>query len=184
MTESKGTTKVVTRELVMMDGACIGVLFKVAGVGQLELELAKLSAEVRESAMVHGLLQRIGDAAALSRDTKSGKSASPEEKFKAMQALVEHYNSGATSWTLSGGARRPSDEVRLLIEALCEAYPGKPESELRAWVGKRSKGDIAALSQEARLKAIIDRKREERAKGVDVGGLLSELSEEEKGPGA
>ena len=45
----------------------------------LTLDTAALSDEVRRAAMIHGLVQRIADRAALSRSTETGRSASPVE---------------------------------------------------------------------------------------------------------
>lgn len=170
MAETKREAKVLSREIV--EG---GVKFKVAGVGELHLELSRVSAENKEYATLHGFIQRITDAAALSRDGATGKSASPQEKFDAMKVLVEHYNSGATGWNLSGGERGPSEEVKLLVEALSEVYPTKGKDELTAWVRKRSKAEVIALSEQENLKTIITRLRGERAKGVDAAALLGEL---------
>lgn len=172
--ETKGT-RVVSREVKDLEDGQAEIRFKVEGVGELILATSALSNEVRRQAMIHGLVQRISDAAALSRDAKTGKSASPEEKFKAMKVLVDHYASGTVSWNLAGGERGPSDEVRLLIEALLEVYPKKSKDELSVWTRKRSKEELAALMGQENLKAIMDRKRGERASGVDAEALLGEL---------
>lgn len=144
--------------------------------GTLVLDFNALSAEVRQQAMVHGLVQRVSDRAAISRDGDTGKSATPLDKFNAMKVLVEHYNSGSASWNLSGGERGPSDEVKLLATALAELYPLKGLEELTAWVRKRSKDELAALVTGEKLKPIVERLRAERAKGVDAEALLGELN--------
>ena len=143
--------------------------------GVLTLTFACLSPELKQQAMVHGLVQRVSDRAAMSRDGSSGKSATPEEKFEAMKVLVDHYNSGSAAWNLSGGERGPSDEVKLLATALSELYPLKGLDELTAWVRKRSKDELAALTTGEKLKPIVERLRSERAKGVDAEALLGEL---------
>lgn len=51
-------------------------------------------------ATLHGFAARIGDAAALVRDTKTGRSPSEAERFAEVLRMVEHYESGAERWTL------------------------------------------------------------------------------------
>jgi hypothetical protein len=168
---------VITHEVIEVDGGAIGVKFKVKDAGEVELDLTKVSAANQRRAMVHGFVQRVSDRAAISRDTKTGASASPAEKLEAMQELVEHLNSGAESWSMGreggGGA---SLDVALLVSALCEVYSEKPRDEVQAWVRKRTREERAALMGGEKLKPIVDRLRLEQSKGVDAEALLGELS--------
>lgn len=90
------------------------------GLGKLTLDPADVSAENRARAMMFGLKQRVSDAAALSRDTDSGKSASPEEKFEAQRRVIEHLASGSTEWSIrapaEGGGANASYVSRALVE--------------------------------------------------------------------
>lgn len=75
----------------------------------------KVSAANRVYAELHGWKQRLSDATALSRDPKTGRSATPEEKFAALVARVNHYESGAESWDMprtgGGGGRSESSYI-------------------------------------------------------------------------
>lgn len=155
------------------------ILFKVKEAGDIMLDMSKLSPEVKAKALIHGLIQRVSDRAAILRDPKHGTTASPLVKFEAMKELVDWYETGTVEWAMTrkGGAVGPSLETQFLITALGEVYPAKTQDELTEWVGKRSKEDRLALAQSEKLKVIIDRLRAEATVSVDSEALLSELGE-------
>ena len=77
-----------------------GVLtFTILGFPPERLEIAALSAMVLDEATYNGLVQTVVDSAALSRDER-GQSASPAEKYAAIQSRLETIRSGV--WTLGG----------------------------------------------------------------------------------
>ena len=127
---------------------------------------------------MHGLKQRVSDAAALSRNATTGKSATPEEKRVAMSELIEHYNSGTADWNRArrAGARatRDSDAV-MLLAALARLYPERTEEQLKTWVEKRSKADRAALMLSEKIKPIIEELREAQGASADANDLLMDL---------
>lgn len=165
---------VITHEVTNLEGA-VGadtiITFRVAEVGELQLNLSAVSVQNLRRAQVHGFCQRINDAAALSRDTTSGKPASPSEKFLAMQELVEHYNSGTSEWRLAGRGTGDS----LLIRALVEVRSDRTAEQIREFVKALSGKQRAALSAEATIAPVIERMRAEAGKGIDTEELLSGL---------
>lgn len=107
------------------------VTFNVVGEGSLVLSLDAMSDETRAYAALHGMKQRVSDAAAI--PFRDGKYATPGEKYAAMRALVEHYNGGAKEWARHGGGEkgpRVSGETDLIIRALAELY-GRAAGEQR-----------------------------------------------------
>lgn len=94
------------------------ITFKIGGQS-VTFNPDKVDATLRVKAELHGWKQRIGDKAAMSRNTDNGKSATPEQKFAAVKALVDHYESGTADWNLpragGGGGKRELDYV---LEAL------------------------------------------------------------------
>lgn len=101
--------------------AVIGLDFNVAGAGSTKVYFGNLSPEVRKQAVVYGIGVRVSRMAAIARDTKSGKSATPQEKFARIKACAEHYNSGANTWELARGAtgpRGPDHYTQLVVEAV------------------------------------------------------------------
>lgn len=106
MIETKKANSVVTVE---RDGTVL--IYTVLGVGQLRLDTATMHPDNIAAAVLHGMEQRIRDAAAIARDKETGASATPQQKYDAMQQLVEHYASGSPDWTIkraegSGGGAR------------------------------------------------------------------------------
>lgn len=157
------------------------ITFTVKGAGELRLDMTKVAEANRTRAQGHGFVQRISDAAAIARDTKTGASATPQEKMAAMQRLVEHYESGAEAWSPArqeGGEREPTGAADLRT-ALGELYPTKSAERLQEYVKGLKPAERLALMGAETVKPIIDRLRDERAKvagaGVDAGKLLEGL---------
>ena len=68
-------------------------------------------------AMCHGFEQRLRDRAAISADTKTGKSASAQDKFDRIKSLVDHYHNGG-DWEMRGTGGGKKAEVEWILEAL------------------------------------------------------------------
>ena len=65
--------------------------FIVADTGSIELDVSALAGEVTRRAMLHGIVQKISDAAAL------GKDATPSDKYQAMRAVADRLIAPAAS---------------------------------------------------------------------------------------
>lgn len=158
------------------------ITFTVKGAGELALRLDTVHTAVMLRAATHGLVQRISDAAAIARDTETGKSATPQEKFEAMKRLVDHYASGAAEWSLvreaGTGTSRGISGVALLRAALKLWQPEKAE-KVDEFVKGLKAAQVAALLASTELKPHIDAVREaalaEQGAGVDAEELLSGL---------
>jgi hypothetical protein len=162
------------------------ITWQVKDAGELKLDLVKVHADNRERAMMHGFVQRISDAAAMARDAKTGASATPQEKFEAMRRLVEHYVSGAESWSpaRSEGVRVVKvDQGRELLKmALGLWQPEKPQETIGQFVDGLKKEQVTALLISGQLKESVELAREElgkqeaeQAKGHDAEELLKGL---------
>lgn len=139
----------------------------------LTFSLDKVSAANRAYAALHGFKQRLADAAALGRDGETGASASPEEKAANIQALIDHYESGAEGWniTRTGGGGKSSG---LLVRALMELSGESAEAvkaKVEAWTPK----ERAAVETSAKVKPVIDRMKAAGVEGVDAESLLADL---------
>lgn len=164
------------------------IRFAIKGAGELELELSKVSAANRSRAAIHGFVQRISDAAAMARDSKTGASATPQEKFEAMKRLVEHYMGGSEDWSPARsveGVGRPKSEnpqARLLRVALSLFNPEKSAETIAEFVKARSAAQITALLLSEQLKTSVELAKEQleqedkkAAEGVNAEELLSGL---------
>lgn len=159
------------------------LIVTVAGVGEIRVPIDVLNQDIIEQAIYHGLKQKIVDAAALSRNPETGKSATPEEKFAAMQAVAERLMgmSGPAEWN----ARAESDGTPegLLARALMKVTGQDADTvskflkalDKKAQAALRADPDIAPVIAE--MKAAADASR---GRGVDTAGLLAALK---GGPG-
>jgi hypothetical protein len=86
---------------------------KVPGVAEIRFDRRLASAENRDHAERHGWEQKIGDAAAIQRDTKSGKSASLEDKLSAMAEVAERLQLADGGWDAKGTRGAQSAETLL-----------------------------------------------------------------------
>lgn len=157
------------------------IVFTVKGAGELKLNMTDVHEANRVRAMGHGFVQRVSDAAAIARDTKTGKSATPEEKLAAMKRLVDHYESGAEGWSpirAEGGEREPSGAADLRT-ALGELYPQKAVERIAEFVKGLTGAERLSLMASDAVKPLVDRMRDQRAKvqaaGVDAQKLLESI---------
>lgn len=113
------------------------ITFEVAGAGEITLQVAKLSPAVLERAVLHGLVQRITDAAAMSRDPATGAPADPAARLAAMSRLVAHYESGTEEWGLFRAVS--------VWQALANVSFDGDVAEARRVVGRRAERDGVAV---------------------------------------
>jgi hypothetical protein len=139
---------------------------------KLNLHLSELSSEMQTMAMLHGLKQKLVDAAAISRDPETGRSATVEQKYQAVFEVFQRLLDG--NWN---APREGNGGASLLLAAMVE-FSGKPQDVVKTWLETKSDAEKKALSLNPKVAAIINRIRAERAKveGIDSDDLLSELA--------
>lgn len=99
----------------------------VAGLEPIVVNADTLPDNVKAYAMMHGLKQKICDAAALSRDTESGQPATPHAKHGAMTAIFSNLLAGLWNKPSEGGVAGGG----VLLRALCQ-LSGKAVDVVRA----------------------------------------------------
>lgn len=114
---------------------------------ELVLDAGKLADSVRTRAMMHGLKQKIGDAAAIARGD-GGRSATLDDKYAAMMAVRDALVEG--EWE-----RRGEGMGTLLVRALAIVYPDKDRAKLAEWVKTKSTAERRALETRADVAAAI-----------------------------
>ena len=149
------------------------IVFTVIGAGDITLHLDRLSDENRAYAALHGMKQRIADAAAQSKDPETGLPVSALDKLSAMKLLVEHYESGTKEWRTKTSTRGESGNS-LLVQCLME-LTGKDRAEMAAFVKSKSPAERTALLKSEKVKPIADRIESQLTAEVDADDLLSEL---------
>jgi len=182
-TPAASATKKRANAVVTMEQADNVLVFNVLGAGSLKLDMTKIHADILQRAAIHGLKQRISDAAALSCDPDTGKPATAQEKFESMQELVEYYNSGATDWSRKssgGGVAR----VGKVLTAMSRAYGWGDEEKAKAYVeatatkrGITYEKALAIWRGADKIVAELAKMAAESPSKVDADTLLGELEE-------
>jgi hypothetical protein len=139
---------------------------------RIRLDASTLTREVFEQAVMHGLKQKLVDAAAMSRNPANGASATVDDKFAAVKAVYERIIAGEWNANREGSGGSGS----LLLRALIELYPAKTREELVAWLDGKSAKEQAALRATPKVAAIIERIKAASAKPTDdAADLLADL---------
>lgn len=144
---------------------------------RIELNPVDLADSVYKQAVYHGLKQKLVDAAAISRNPETGRSASIEDKYQAVKAVYDRLIAGHWNAVRGEGGTGTGG---LLFAALCRMYAGrKTEEELREWLGTKDKKAQAELRKNPKVAAIIEQIKAERGADDDGVGedLLGELDD-------
>lgn len=152
-------------------GSILTLTFADGGV--IRLDGNELSSEMRVAAMMHGLKQKLVDAAAIPRDTDTGKSASITDKFNAIMEVRDRLLTGEWNKTREGGS---GSSGGLLKRALMKMYDKDAET-IDAFLAKKSKEEQAALRANPKVAAIIATLRTEpkASKSIDTDAMLNDL---------
>lgn len=153
-----------------------GIMITFADGTQRWLNVGDLPNEVLAMAVLHGLKQKLVDAAAISRNPDTGKSASVADKRAAVEAVMARLLGGA--WNAARG-EGGTGAGGLLFRALVQLYAGKKSAEdIREFLAGKDKKEQAALRKNPRVAAIIAELRDsDAADGVDTDDMLSELED-------
>lgn len=170
------SNSIITHTAAVTDQGYNEITFTVRGAGQVTVDFEMLHPTIVARAAVHGMIQRISDAAAISRNTENGLAATPADKLLAMEKLVAHYHSGTDQWSRvqSGGPKGG-----LLFKALCEMYgDDKTPEEIREFLDSLSDKEQAGLRLDSEVAPIIARLKEEedvKRPAMDVSALKAKL---------
>ena len=138
----------------------------------LTIRANDLSAQILGQCAMHGLKQKLVDAAAISRNPDTGRSATVADKYAAVREVYDRLLSGEWNKTRETGA---GGSGGLLFRALCITYPAKTPEAIREYLAKRTAEEKTALRKKfaeliATLKAPAD-------DGTDVDAMLDELDD-------
>lgn len=166
-----------------LNGDNLAITFTVVGQDKpLTIHTRDLASDIINQAMVHGLVQKISDAAALSKND-DGTPADPADKFAAMSTVVSRL--------IEGNWKRPAGEVtqptglifRAYYTVICAAMksakkPIPDESILREMYDRKDRSAQLALRNNPDIAAEITRLKSTNVKTstVDTDSLLGELS--------
>ena len=171
------TTKKDIEATVTDDGALV-LEFRHGEV--LRLHPESLNPEIQRAAMIHGLKQKLVDAAAISRDTATGRAATIVTKFDAVKEIFDRITGAggeAPSWNKprAGGA---GGQGGLLARAIAR-YKNVEVAAAKAYLDRLTDAQKQALRVDPRIATIINELRMESAKpaGIDTDALLGGLDD-------
>lgn len=128
----------------------------------IAVDASSLSPDIQHAAMMHGLKQKLVDAAALSRNPETGKSATIDDKYEAVLAVANALVAG--EWNRKREPGEGGNNGGLLFRALCVKHPDKSAETIRTWLNGKSKEQQAAMRLIPEIATIIDKLRAEKAK--------------------
>lgn len=143
---------------------------------ELVIAASDLTQDIRLAATMHGLKQKLVDAAAISRNPETGRAASIEDKYQAVKAVFDRLLGGQWNATREGGGNAGG----LLAQALTRMYAGRKTAEdIKAFLAEKTDAEKTALRKNPRVAAIIEEIRAEQGKAADIDTdeLLGELED-------
>lgn len=111
------------------------------GTAPIVFHASAVHDNMSEYAMLHGFAARIGDNAALSRDTKTGKAPSEAERFAAVKELVDHYESGIDQWSIRAPGQAKVKSLNPTILAIATKR-GITYEEAEAYIAEKFLADM------------------------------------------
>lgn len=164
------------------------LVFTVGEAGSTEIEIGNLSDDIREKAMLHGLVQKVSDAAAMPKANLTGDAKKDAAtKLEAMRAVANRLTDENPEWNKRSGDG--SGPVQGLIFRAFEEWveamakkakkPAPTADAIRARYDAMDRKEQLALRNVPEIAKIIERIKSERGaaatSSVDTAGLLGEL---------
>lgn len=142
----------------------------------INVDSTALAAHIIQYATMHGLKQKLVDAAAISCNPETGRPATIDDKYEAVKAVFDRLMAGSWNKPREGGAAVAGG---LLFKALCRMYATKTPEFIREFLAKKSDAEKTALRKNPRVAAIIEEIKAENAKDDDgtSDALLDELND-------
>lgn len=149
---------------IVGDIGALGLTF--ANGQRLDLATDQLSQDILLQATLHGLKQKLVDAAAISRNPETGRSATVADKYEAVKEVYDRLLAG--EWNKRRASGEGQSTGGLLFKALCRMFATKTPDDIRAFIAAKTKEEQAALRANAKVAAIIAEIKAEEAKDTDT----------------
>jgi len=152
--------------------------FAVVDCGEFSIIPGQLAETIRNRALIHGIVQKISDAAAM------GKDATPSDKFAAMKSVADRLAEGEWSKRTGEGTGAVAGIIYRAFREFAEASakaakkPVPTDEAIRAVYDAKSRADQLALRTVPAIATIIERMKSEKGStgtSVDVDALLGDL---------
>lgn len=161
-----------------------GFTLTVEGAGSIEISVSELPADIQARALIHGLVQKISDAAAMPKaDLPDDPTEAAAVKFAAMQSVAQRLIDGDWSKRTGEGSGPVAGLIfRAFYAFVCEAAkakkkPAPSEAEARAVYNSKDRAGQLALRNVPRIAELMEQLRAAKApaKSIDADSLLGEL---------
>ena len=152
--------------------AHVGLTLTFADRRTLTLRGSDLSPELRVAAMLHGVKQKLVDAAAISRDPLTGKPATISTKYDAVFEIYNRLMTGGTWNKVRGeGGTGSTGAGGLLYRALVRLYDGvqTPEQVRKYLDGLNGEQQAALRGNKKVAPVILAIKAEDAARRAETG---------------
>jgi hypothetical protein len=151
--------------------AHVGLTLTFADGRTLTLRGSDLSPELRVAAMLHGLKQKLVDAAAISRDPLTGKPATISTKYDAVFEIYNRFMTGGTWNKVRGEGGGTTGSGGLLYRALVRLYDGvqTPEQVRKYLDGLNGEQQAALRGNKKVAPVILAIKAEDAARRAETG---------------
>lgn len=138
----------------------------------LAADVTMLTPDIQMEATLSGVKNKLIDAAAISRDTITGRSATLEDKYQAVREIFDRITSAAGTWNkIRSGEGSSGATGGLFVRALM-AMGNKTREAVQAHLDTLTKEQISALKANRR---VIDKMAELRPVSTDSDALLDSL---------
>ena len=153
-------------------GAPYGLDLVFADGRTLKVTAGMLSADIRAAGLVHGLKQKLVDAAAISRDPLTGKPATIDTKYTAVKEVFDRITGVNPTWNkVRGEGGGSTGSGGLLYRALVRLYDGvqTPEQVRKYLDGLNAEQQAALRGNKKVAPVILAIKAEDAARRAETG---------------
>jgi hypothetical protein len=133
-----------------------------------------LSKQITDAAILHGLKQKLVDAAAIARNPDTGASATIEDKYNAVKEIFDRITSPDGTWNKLRGDGAPRQSGGILLRALM-AISGMSFEDAQAELDNCTDDEIKALRAMPKVKAKMEELRPAKKSTVDVEHVASKF---------
>lgn len=165
------TTKTIETTIDMTNPMNPSLTLEFSSGSVVMFRMSDLTPEIATQCMLHGLKQKLVDAAAISRNPDTGRSATVADKYTAVKEVADRIRSGQWNKSRGDGSTTAGG---LLFRALCQMYADKTPDAIKAFLDKKTPAEKAALRATAKIAAIIDTLRQP-SDDVDTDAMLADL---------
>lgn len=135
------------------------IVINVPGQPSIEVDIRRLSADIVRRLTLHGLAQKIGDAAAKERDPVTGKSATWAVKHASMRRIADALLAG--EWSVKAERTPPDAITPDRVEAVARAR-GTDVATIDRWLNGLTPERRTAVFGHASVQVELARMRAER----------------------